>query len=399
MNTNTCHLVQQSSDTNTINPEQSEQNIPLEEILLEEIRTRIGTVSRSAHRVVGRIAIEVRRVCNKSDRIQKSGAIRSHQLYLANHRLNKCLAYYQLGSQQGRVELHGNLSVMIYRHIAPSKARLGFSGRYNLIEDFLQDFYVESLKAFRRENDVQEDYQPRTQLELAEYMAFTEQYAKRRINLPNGYSQQLIILRAQTFSRRQPKETSIDMEQAMEFPKGENAELQKRSPAVQQVRMQMVADTPDPWENVKRDRVVSSLFEYLRSQGHEDCADYLSLKLQDLPASEIDQILGLTSRQRDYLQQRFKYHVEKFARTTHWELVHHWLEAGLEQRLGLTETQWEQFTRQLDDQQLHILDLKQNKVADSEIIKAVGLTPKKLQKSWTKILELAAQVRNEDQNG
>ncbi len=75
--------------------------------------------------------------------------------------------------------------------------QLGFQARYSLIEDFLQSFYSESLKAFRRENELPDGYQPRTRLELAEYMAFTEQYAKRRISLPNGQNQQLIVLRAQ----------------------------------------------------------------------------------------------------------------------------------------------------------------------------------------------------------
>jgi hypothetical protein len=286
--------------------------------------------------------------------------------------------------------------VVVYRHIAPSQAQLGFSGRYNLIEDFLQDFYVESLKAFRRENDVPEDYQPRTQFELAEYMAFTEQYAKRRINLPNGYAQQLIVLRAQTFARRQPKETAVDIETAVEFPKGEAAERQHRSVTVQQVRSQMVADTPDLWETVKRDRVVNALFNYLQEQGHADCADYLALKLQDLPASEIDEILNLTSRQRDYLQQRFKYHVEKFARTTHWELVHQWLDADLDQRLGMTHSQWLRFMGELTPEQKDLLGCKREKLTEAEIMKRLGLTAKKVQKRWTDLLLLAAKIRNDE---
>ncbi|NEO86336.1 MAG: HetZ-related protein [Spirulina sp. SIO3F2] len=368
----------------------------LETILLEQIKQQVGRVSASARRVVNRISQEVERVCSKSDRIQNSGDIRSHRLFLGQHRLKKCLAYHKLGSKQGRVELHGNLSVVVYRHIAPTQAQLGFSGRFNLIEDFLQDFYVEALKAFRRENDVPEDYQPRTQFELAEYMAFTEQYAKRRITLPNGYSQQLIVLRAQTFARRMPKETAVDMETAVEFPKGEDAERQHRSATVQQVRAQMVTETPDLWETVKRDRVINALFEYLQNQGHHDCADYLALKLQDLPASEIDTVLDLTPRQRDYLQQRFKYHVEKFARTTHWELVHQWLDADLDQRLGMTQSQWQQFVGQLTEEQAQLLAHKQSQRTDAEIMQLMGLTAKKVQKRWTNVLVLAAKVRNDE---
>lgn len=301
----------------------------------------------------------------------------------------------QLGSQQGRVELHSNLSVMIYRHIAPPQKQLGFSARYNLIEDFLQEFYTESLRAFRRENEVAEDYQPRTKLELAEYMAFTEQYAKRRINLPNGYNQQLIVLRAQSFARRLPKETAVDIEQAVEYSKGEDVQARRYTAAMHQIREEMVAETPDPWESVSRDRVIKALFQYLENQGHSDCANYLALKLQDLSATEIDEILGLTPRERDYLQQRFKYHVEKFARTSHWQLVHQWLGADLDQKLGLKAQQWEAFVAKLSGQQQQLLELKQRKHSDKEIAKALGCTPKKVQKHWTKLLELAAKARNQ----
>ncbi|MDY6783684.1 MAG: HetZ-related protein [Cyanobacteriota bacterium] len=365
------------------------------EVLLEELQAKINSNSRSVQSVIARIATEVERVCRKSNRIQRSGAVKSHALHLGRHRLNKCLYYYQKGAKQGRVELHTNLSVMVYRHIAQAKAQLGFSARYTLIEDFLQDFYVESLRAFRKENEVAADYQPRTSIELAEYMAFSEQYAKRRINLPNGYNQQLIVLRAQTFSRRQPKETAIDIEQAAEYGRGEEAEMQSRNATVQQVRTQMVADTPDPWEDVRRDRVVNSLMQYLETQGHNDCADYLALKLEDRSAAEIDEILNLTPRQRDYLQQRFKYHVEKFARASdNWKLVHQWLGADLDQKLGLNSEQWQVFWGQLSDTQRHLFEMKQAQQSDAEIAKALSLTAKKAQKQWAQLLELAAQLRN-----
>jgi hypothetical protein len=45
----------------------------------------------------------------------------------------------------------------------------------------LQDFYADALRAFRREQQLADNYTPRTRIELAEYMAFTEQYAKRRV--------------------------------------------------------------------------------------------------------------------------------------------------------------------------------------------------------------------------
>jgi hypothetical protein len=367
----------------------------LMQMLCQEIQAQVKAGSGCIQAVAQRIAKEVKRICDKSSRIQTSGQIESWQLTLAKHRLHKCLHYYQLGSRRGRIELHSSLGAMVYRHVTPPGAEYGFEARYNLIEDFLQAFYIEAIKAFRRENELAEDYQPRTGLQLAEYMAFTEHYAKRRINLPGGNNQQLIILRAQGFARRQPQETAIDIEMAVDSAKSEEAESYQRNPAVQQIRAKMVAQGHiDLSEESERDRVISELVKYLESQGQSDCIDYLSLKLQDLSAPEIDQILGLTSRQRDYLQQRFKYHVERFAKQHQWQLVHQWLGAGLEQKLGLSSQQWETFLKVLSPQQQQILQLKAARHSDQAIAKAVKCTPKQLQKRWTQLLEIAWAIRN-----
>ncbi len=395
MNLNTTIALNSISESSSDFDEAKNGSIQyLENIICQEMLEVISSHSSSSLKVIHRIIQEVQRVCEKSDRIQKSGEIITWQLSLCRHRLHKCLSYYKYGSQKGRIELHSNLSVIVYRYIAPSQLNLGFSGRYNLIEDFLQDFYAESLRAFRRENDVSEDYQPRTRIELAEYMAFTEQYAKRRITLPRGSSAQLIILRAQTFARRQPDETVVDIEQAVESGKGEEAEQYSRSAIMQQLKNLMISETIDPSESVLRDRIIDTLFEYFKAQGHQDCADYLTLKLKDLSASEIDEILNLTPRQRDYLQQRFKYHIEKFALSSHWKIVHQWLGADLDQKLGLKQVQWEQFLTELSPQQQQILEMKQEKKSYQEIAKIVNLTPKKVEKQWTKLLELAWKIRN-----
>jgi hypothetical protein len=113
-----------------------------------------------------------------------------------------------------------------------------------------------------------------------------------------------------------------------------------------------------------------------------------------LAAPEIDDILGLTPRQRDYLQQRFKYHVEKFAHSSHWQLVHEWLGADLDQKLGLSSPQWEAFVGQLDPMQQQLLSLKRARRSDFEIVKAMKLTPKQVQKRWSELLEIASLVRN-----
>jgi len=371
------------------------QNRPLVERLLNELESALSKRPTTAEAVIQRIVAEVERICQKSDRIQASGQVETWQWTLAQHRLQKCLTYYRLGSRRGRVELHSHLSAIVYRHITRSRTQLGFQARYEMIEDFMQIFYIEVLKAFRKENFLPDDYSPQTRLELAEYMAFMEQYAKRRINLPGRRNQQLIVLRAQGFARRQPTETSVDLDLAVESARGDEADLHSRSPVVQQVREQMVSEALDPADSVLRDRVLTELVQYLESQKQQDCIDYLILKMQDLTAPEIDEILGLSPRQRDYLQQRFKYHVEKFSRSHRWQLVHQWLGADLDQNLGMPQHQWEAFQAQLTADQRQLLRLKIQREPDTAIAQALRCTPKQMQKRWVQVLEAAWQFRNQ----
>ncbi|NJM63285.1 MAG: HetZ-related protein [Oscillatoriales cyanobacterium RU_3_3] len=383
--------------TSEINALPSVDTLAIYDFALQELQGQMKNANRSAQTVAMRIAKEVERICQKSSRIQVSGEVQAWQITLAQHRLQKILEFYRLGSKQGRVELHSHLGSMIYRHVASFRANLNFQARYNMIEDFLQGFYIESLRAFRREHQLNTDYTPRTQIELAEYMAFTEQYAKRQIGLPGRSRQRLIVLRAQGFAKGQPPETAIDIEMAVESGKGEEAEMYSRSPALQQVREQMVSETIDPADAVLRDRVISELIAYLESQNQADCVNYLTLKLQDLSASEIDRVLGLSSRQRDYLQQRFKYHVEKFARTQNWQLVHEWLGADVDRRLGMTSDKWEEFKAQLSPEQQVMLEMKGNLESDKAIATAIGCTAKQVQKRWAQLLEMASQTRNSNQ--
>ncbi|MGB3311032.1 MAG: hypothetical protein WBG32_22720 [Nodosilinea sp.] len=367
----------------------------VQDLFMAHLQRRSGGLAG----VMQRLTAEIDRICALSDRIQSSGDINHWQMALVRHRVTKCLTYYDMGSNRGRVELHSSLSAIVYRHVAPQGSYLGFKGRYALLEDFMQNFYIEVLNAFRREHDLPATYTPRTRLELAEYMAFSEQYAKRRINLRGG-SQQLIVLRAQAFSRRQPAETSVDMALVSEGAKTEAAESHARSSAVQQVREKMMAATDDPGDGVMRDRVVNALMQYFKAQNQPDCVNYLVLKLKDCSAAEIDDILGLSARERDYLQQRFKYHVEKFSQQHEWQLVHQWLGANLESRLGMTPSEWANFLANLPADYRRFLSLKQQQssddaLTDEAIATTLGWTPKKLQRNWTKILKLAWTFRNQ----
>ncbi|MEO1519334.1 MAG: heterocyst differentiation protein HetZ [Cyanobacteria bacterium J06633_2] len=366
----------------------------LSRLLLDELHHSTQAPTDHCRDVSLRVAREVARICTESKRIQNSGEVDTWMVNLARHRLKQCVRYYRLGSRQGRVELHSTLSAVIYRYITPPQVQSSYQARLNLIEDFLQNFYVESLSAFRRENQLDVAYCPRSLLELAEYMAFTERYGKRRIPLPGRRSQQLIILRAQTFSKQQPPETMVDIEQAAEGASSEAADQGWNTVPMQQVREQMVAQEPDNADDSLRGVVVDKLLAYLEERQQEDCADYFVLRLQDLPANEIEAILGLTPRQRDYLQQRFKYHLIRFALSHHWELVHQWLEADLEHNFGLTPQQWDLFIEQLPPQQQKLLLHKQENLTDRAIAQELGCTTTQVHKQWSKLLEKAWEIRN-----
>ena len=367
-------------------------------LLLEEFQHSTRASRQNCQEVAERIKEEVKRICTESKRIQASGEVGKWARNLAQHRLRQCINYYQLGSRQGRVDLHSTLSAIVYRYITPPHIQSSYQARLNLIEDFLQQFYLEALNAFRREAEMPATYSPRTLLELAEYMAFTERYGKRRIPLPGGRSQQLIILRAQTFSQQQPRETYVDIDQAAE---GTTTDSDKTwsDGSMQQVREAMVAQDKDNDIGSLCQVIVEELMAYLEERDQQDCADYFALRLQDLSTGEIESILGLNPRQRDYLQQRFKYHLLKFAMGHRWELVHQWLEADLDHDLGLTPTEWLALNEQIDSEQQNLLKLKQQGMSDEAIAKTLGRKVTQVKKKWYKLLEIAWELRNRSGSG
>lgn len=368
------------------------------QLLLTELKDAAKTSEQACSEVASRLHQEVVRICAESQRIQDSGEVLSWATTLAKHRLEQCLHYYKLGSRRGRVDLHSTLSAIVYRYINPSRNQQSYQARLTLIEDFLQSFYMEALNALRRETQLGQTYTPRSLLQLAEYMAFTERYAKRRIPLPGRRNQQLIILRAQTFSQQQPNETLIDIERVADGSLSDGEDAFSLA-SIQQLREKMVSQDGEPIEDSLRENVVQELIDYLQERKQQDCIDYFALRLKDLPANEIEAILGLTPRQRDYLQQRFKYHLVRFTFTHRWELVHQWLEIDLDRNLGLSPKEWDALQIQITPQQHKILQLKREKLADADIARSVGCTANQLQKQWFKLLEQAWELRNSQLSG
>jgi hypothetical protein len=66
----------------------------------------------------------------------------------------------------------------------------------------------------------------------------------------------------------------------------------------------------------------------------------------------------------------------------------------VDDRLGMPTPLWNQFWAQLAPDQQALVELKRAQQTDKAIAKAIGCTPKQVQKRWFKLLTLAWQVRN-----
>jgi hypothetical protein len=362
--------------------------------LVEQLQTGTRASPKHCQTVAERIAEEVTRTCEQSQRIQGSGDVLGWGYHLAQHRLQQVLQYYRRGSEGGRLDLHSTLSAIVYRYITPPTVQSSYGARLQLIEDFLQGFYVETLNALRREAQLPPTYSPRSLLELAEYLAFTERYGKRRIHLNRGRSQQLVILRAQTFAQQQPLEYSVDLQQASDGKPNEGGSNWGEA-SLAQVRDRMVDGAQDPTDDLLRNRIIEELITYLDENDQSACADYFVLRLQDLPTGEIEAILGLDPRQRDYLQQRFKYHLIRFALSHRWELVHQWLDADLDRNLGMTTAEWETFLNRCQPDELSLLEGKRRGDDDHDLAQQLGLSLSQLQRRWFTLLKRAWDYRND----
>lgn len=174
------------------------------QLLFNSLTQSTNALDLTCREVSERLTAEISWICARSQRIQTSGDVEAWAFRLGWYRLQQCLLYYNLGSRGGRVELQNTLITIISPYMTPSHPSSNNRPQQYSIEDFLQGFYVEALKSFRRESQMPQTYRPQNRLELAEYMAFTERYAKRRLRTQGDRIQQLIIIRVQSFLQQQP---------------------------------------------------------------------------------------------------------------------------------------------------------------------------------------------------
>jgi hypothetical protein len=127
---------------------------------------------------------------------------------------------------------------------------------------------------------------------------------------------------------------------------------------------------------------------------------YLLLYLfDDLPTAEIDRILDLEFRERDYLQQRVIYHCERFETGWDtWKLHHDYFGIGIDTNLGLVGDKLTSFLSQLSESDLELYELVKS---GSSVEKSKGkyqngryVLPLAIKNQWRSILKLAKKIRN-----
>ena len=172
---------------------QATESPNISQMLFNELRRSTPASSPICQAIADRLANEINQQCADDKRFKAAGIeLNACLTALAEYRVQECLHYYHLGSWQGRVELHSTLAALVYPDLVP-KAAANAPIELTLVADFLQEFYIEALQAFRAATHLPSTYQPRSMLELAEYMAFTERYAKRPIMLADDREQLFIV--------------------------------------------------------------------------------------------------------------------------------------------------------------------------------------------------------------
>jgi lipoprotein NlpI len=179
---------------------QATESPNISQMLFNELRRSTQAPEPICQAIADRLANEINQRCATDKRFQATGIdLNACLTALAEHRLQACLHYYHLGSRQGRVELHSTLAALVYPDLVP-KSAANAPVELTRVEDFLQEFYIEALAALCQAANLPSTYQPHSMLELAEYMAFTERYAKQPMRLTDDREQPFIVMRAKAFA-------------------------------------------------------------------------------------------------------------------------------------------------------------------------------------------------------
>jgi hypothetical protein len=349
--------------------------------------------------VADRIAYRLQRVYEKSDRIQKD----PKQLEILASgwvgKINQCLSYSDYGYLIVRKAIVNLVCHYFSRGRVQSRSGLGV--RADLVEEFLHDFAIDALRVFRRESLVNENYQPRTPLEQAEFFAFWEQYGRRSVRFSRS-SQSIARLRAQSFLKHRDNEwreipVSFDV---IDCPSDTDTDNSLFKSGIAHRVLEEIIDKSQDVELLDGATVLAALVDWFKERSQPDCIEYLNLRMQDADVDVVEAQMGLSKKERDYLQQKFSYHVGKFCLSDrYWRLAHDWLNIAPEDHLGLDLSQWEELRRSVLQSQRfdsskvqtvlgHLMDGN-----DAKLAAIVGCSVYQAYQIRAHILQVAKEIR------
>lgn len=246
-----------------------------------------------------------------------------------------------------------------------------------LIEQFLTEYLSKVWQKFCEEQHLPAHYQPRHPIQQAEWAAYVERYSCRKIRWLGG-EEYLIRLRARDFNQRQSRDER-------KFTSKHNEDIDE-----------FASENEAPVDRLERQHLQSKLVEQLmqcfQERKQEEVVRYFALLLSDASTSEIDTQLGLSTEERERLQERYKFHRDECLFRRYWrerlEALGHNLET-----LGLTPKELQAWHTKLTPEQQKIWAGWKGGASESEIAASVEISVKQIQSLWRDALLSAEKFR------
>lgn len=263
-----------------------------------------------------------------------------------------------------------------YCRIAPMYSKdKDVQGWLPLFDDFAQDVLSVLSRYYRRNMSLPDDYQLKNREEVAKFLCFAENYLRIKMSFPSGKQVVIIRDRVAKYFNRLPKEKYV-------------AEIPEYS----------LSGYPDVFEEIIQadlsSLLINDLIVFLREREREDLVRYTEVRLKDFSNSEIEELFNLSAGERDDLNERFKWWVMDFAASPEGSDIYHFFWGiDLGNNLGLSNSQFEWLMASLDTLKRDVFRYKQEKLPDDLIAARLGITKKKVQRSWKIVLKKAHEIR------
>lgn len=348
-----------------------------------------GTVPKEFEAVAYRLYDELTRIRAHSERLQNFGNLQG--LTVVKWTLiHKYFKYGNPSNQQKELaKLIGGIAYKVF-----SKKGIATQRIQTELEDFGVELLWEVTRAFRREFCLADNYQPRYQLEHAEYCAYASRYIRRPIR-----NMQLILRRAEFYIKNKGLlvESAASPGLDGEFDNDEVSTidtLARKAVLEHSSRSSISGDI---------ENLVSLVVEYLESKNQGDAADLFVLTLRDVPLPEIEILLSLSPRQRDYLQQRLQYHLGKLLQGTGHESdqVREYFGTTERQKFGLPNSLMPDFLKSLSEAEERLLELigtYPRKEAFKQLRQQLRLSDSAVEKTFRHLHAKALDLRQSNQN-